>query len=431
MQVFDWVIRVELAVRPPEQEDGDELRGRASGGGRHVGAVRLVEGPDDFARVMPGDVIVCEITTPTWAPMFAVAGGLVTDEGGAALPPGDRSARGRSSGGVVYRMRHGAPPRGPDGRSGWRPGDRAGRVVRAGLAFLLDARRAVGVMQLCQELGLLGLLADEALGVDDLAARVELSPAHTSAILGALAALGLAHERSGRWHGLLSKDTLDFALRLPLLSAARVRSPIDVGDPAVAGAVYALGAELLGSIMEPAAARAAELLDHGQGSMLDLGAGACPWSRAVRARNGAVAVTAVDLPAVIEAVSRNAALDGITLVAADLFEEPLPVGPFDLVLLGNLCHLFPADVNRRLIGRAADAVRPGGTLAIVDVLADHIDDPTVALYAVDLATRAPRGGVYSAAQFGGWMQRAQIASAPPIRLDTGLGLSLMTGVKAA
>jgi pyruvate,water dikinase len=38
--------------------------------------------PDDFGRIMPGDIIVCPSSNPSWVPVFAIAGGLVTNTGG-------------------------------------------------------------------------------------------------------------------------------------------------------------------------------------------------------------------------------------------------------------------------------------------------------------------------------------------------------------
>jgi pyruvate,water dikinase len=46
------------------------------------GPVRVVLGEADFANVVTGDVIVCPVTTPGWAVLFAFAGALVTDGGG-------------------------------------------------------------------------------------------------------------------------------------------------------------------------------------------------------------------------------------------------------------------------------------------------------------------------------------------------------------
>jgi pyruvate,water dikinase len=39
-------------------------------------------GPEDFGRIEPGDIIVCPSSNPSWVPVFAIAGGLVTNSGG-------------------------------------------------------------------------------------------------------------------------------------------------------------------------------------------------------------------------------------------------------------------------------------------------------------------------------------------------------------
>jgi pyruvate,water dikinase len=39
-------------------------------------------GPDDFAQMQPGDVLVAVTTTPAWTALFAMASAVVTDIGG-------------------------------------------------------------------------------------------------------------------------------------------------------------------------------------------------------------------------------------------------------------------------------------------------------------------------------------------------------------
>lgn len=60
----------------------DELRGTGASAGVVRGPARLVLSQDDFGRVMPGDVIVCPSSNPSWVPVFTIAGGLVTNTGG-------------------------------------------------------------------------------------------------------------------------------------------------------------------------------------------------------------------------------------------------------------------------------------------------------------------------------------------------------------
>jgi rifampicin phosphotransferase len=62
--------------------EGDVIRGTAASVGKATGTARLVQGPEDFRRVEPGDVVVCTTTTPAWTPLFPSVAGLVTDTGG-------------------------------------------------------------------------------------------------------------------------------------------------------------------------------------------------------------------------------------------------------------------------------------------------------------------------------------------------------------
>ena len=62
--------------------EGDVLHGTAASSGSATGVARIVRSRDDFARVRPGDVVVCTTTTPAWTPLFGSIAGLVTDTGG-------------------------------------------------------------------------------------------------------------------------------------------------------------------------------------------------------------------------------------------------------------------------------------------------------------------------------------------------------------
>ncbi len=62
--------------------DGDVVRGVPGSSGRAVGTSRIVQGPQDFPRLQPGDVLVCPYTDPTWTPLFGIARAVVADTGG-------------------------------------------------------------------------------------------------------------------------------------------------------------------------------------------------------------------------------------------------------------------------------------------------------------------------------------------------------------
>jgi rifampicin phosphotransferase len=67
---------------PRDQGSTSELKGVGASAGVVRGPARVALGPDDFGRIEPGDVIVCPSSNPSWVPVFAIAGGLVTNTGG-------------------------------------------------------------------------------------------------------------------------------------------------------------------------------------------------------------------------------------------------------------------------------------------------------------------------------------------------------------
>jgi pyruvate,water dikinase len=58
------------------------LSGVAGSPGTHTGPVRIIRGPDDFASLRRGEVLVCTVTDPAWSVLFGVAGAVVTNGGG-------------------------------------------------------------------------------------------------------------------------------------------------------------------------------------------------------------------------------------------------------------------------------------------------------------------------------------------------------------
>jgi pyruvate,water dikinase len=65
-----------------EEQTGDILRGVGCSPGQVTATARVLDGPEDFDQMEPGDVLVADITTPAWTPLFALASGIVTNIGG-------------------------------------------------------------------------------------------------------------------------------------------------------------------------------------------------------------------------------------------------------------------------------------------------------------------------------------------------------------
>ncbi len=60
------------------------LAGTAASAGRVRGRARVLGFASEASRLAPGEVLVATATTPDWTPLFAIAGGVVTDVGGTA-----------------------------------------------------------------------------------------------------------------------------------------------------------------------------------------------------------------------------------------------------------------------------------------------------------------------------------------------------------
>ena len=74
-----------LAAWQPERDPvkpGSGMTGVAASPGVISGPVRIIAGPAEFARLRPGDVLVCQATDPAWTPLFASASAVVAETGG-------------------------------------------------------------------------------------------------------------------------------------------------------------------------------------------------------------------------------------------------------------------------------------------------------------------------------------------------------------
>lgn len=62
--------------------DGNLIRGIGASRGVARGRARVIRGLEEADRLQPGEILVCVTTAPPWTPLFAIAGGIVTDTGG-------------------------------------------------------------------------------------------------------------------------------------------------------------------------------------------------------------------------------------------------------------------------------------------------------------------------------------------------------------
>jgi pyruvate,water dikinase len=65
-----------------EQGDSNELLGVAASPGVVEGTARVILSPTELDAVQEGEVLICPITAPSWAPVFTKISAAVSDIGG-------------------------------------------------------------------------------------------------------------------------------------------------------------------------------------------------------------------------------------------------------------------------------------------------------------------------------------------------------------
>lgn len=78
-----WGITSEAVERWLGADDDDSsLKGMAGSPGVVEGTARVVRSPDQLSELQKGDILVTQVTAPSWAPVFGKIGAAVTDIGG-------------------------------------------------------------------------------------------------------------------------------------------------------------------------------------------------------------------------------------------------------------------------------------------------------------------------------------------------------------
>jgi SAM-dependent methyltransferase len=303
---------------------------------------------------------------------------------------------------------------------------------------LRDAVSTAHVLAAAAELGLIDKVTSSGpKDANELAHACATHPSMTALLLDALAALGVVRRDGAGRYGL----AIDW---LPVMKAAiRGWSQLSVvvrsGEPLMradsaqgASDLYPSLLPVLSAMFTPAARRAAQLLDGHGADVLDVGAGAATWSIALASSSPALHVTALDLPRVIATTQRAvgaANLGGrFDYLPGDMFTCELRAAGYDIVLLANVCHLFDEAHNRALLRRLRSALRPGGLVAIIDVLPsrDPAEQRSISLYALDLRLRTSSGAVHPIAAYETWTNDAGFGPVQVERLSAEPSLSLLT-----
>lgn len=278
-----------------------------------------------------------------------------------------------------------------------------------GLTVLLDALTALGL--LAKKAGTFCL----APGLDDL-----LTPD------GAHSVLAMAQHQANclrRW------AQLAFVVKTghPAPDLASVRG--EAGDlEAFIGAMHNISAPVADSVIQ-----AIKPLRFEQ--LLDIGGASGTWTMAFLRACPSGRATLFDLPPVIPMAQKRLEaagfLDRVRLVAGSYLEDELPPGA-DLAWVSAIVHQNSRAQNRELFARVWRALRPGGRIAIRDILMEpcRTRPEAGALFAVNMLVGTDQGATFTTQELSEDLTATGFTSPTVARQDPAMN-AILTALKPA
>jgi ubiquinone/menaquinone biosynthesis C-methylase UbiE len=154
-------------------------------------------------------------------------------------------------------------------------------------------------------------------------------------------------------------------------------------------------------------------------NVLDLGGGPGKYAKAFV--NRGVKTVLYDTPDTIDYVKTRfglGAVRNLTLKKGDFTNEFVKefVGEsFDIVFMGNICHIYSEKGNRKLIKQASNIMGSGGMIAIEDMVRGR--SPMAEMFAVNMLANTEDGSTYTEAQYREWLTDAGFRKIEVIDLE--------------
>ena len=285
---------------------------------------------------------------------------------------------------------------------------------------LIHSYQSGAVLAAAAELDLFSPLSQAPLTARALARRIGCDLRALTALLDALAALGILEKRDGLYSpspgvaDVLTPKGAHTGLAMAQHHANCMRNWTQIArvvktghpadrSPSIRGAEGDRAA-FIGAMDNTSAPVADAVVRRVQPlrfrQLLDIGGASGTWTLAfLRACPSATAVL-FDLPPVIPmAASRVAAAgmsDRVRLVPGDFSCDPLPAGA-DLAWVSAIVHQNSRAQNRELFGKVFSALVPGGRIAIRDMVMDETRTRPFsgALFAINMLVATEGGGTFT------------------------------------
>lgn len=268
---------------------------------------------------------------------------------------------------------------------------------------------------------------------DELASALGLDPRATRMLLIGMHALELAVKQGEAYALALGLDTLldpdaphslsNMALHMSdlmpvwaqLAGSVRSGKPVeqpektqDNGEPAGRAHFYRAMRDISRQQATGTAARLG--LASGQ-SLLDLAGGPGVYGLTFADETPGLMATVFDLPGAQpyfqEEAARHARGGEVRFIAGDYQKDDLG-GPYDVVWLSQVLHGEGPQECRRLVAKAASALKPGGVLWVQEFVVDPEEPkhPWPALFSLNMLVNTEDGQGYTAEDICGFMQAA-------------------------
>ncbi|MGI9384301.1 MAG: methyltransferase [Methyloligellaceae bacterium] len=333
-------------------------------------------------------------------------------------------------------------------------------IALAGLAPtpIIDTFHAVIVarsVMVATRLGVFEAVAAGAATAAEIAQRLDADARATEKLLNVLVAIGYLRCRAGRYtvtrlarrwllrdsphsiHDNMLLRFMEWEAIETVEDFVRSGEPLDVHDRIRDDQweTYQRGMRCLARLSAGEVARRVKLPPEPR-TMLDVGGGHGAFAVAFCRRHGRLAATVLDLPAAVEKAAPILAEEemGARVVhrAGDALTEDLGEDDWDLIFMSHLVHHFDAEANAALLSRAARALRPGGVVAILDVLRPASPDAsnqTGALLDLYFAVTS-NSGTWSGEEISGWQSDAGLRPGKSVPLRTAPGITVLTASKS-
>jgi precorrin-6B methylase 2 len=305
--------------------------------------------------------------------------------------------------------------------------------------------QGAAVLGAAADLNLFGPLAQRPRTAADLARALACDPRGLAVLTDALAALGILRKSGDLLSLAPGLDTLLVSHNRPSVLAmvqhqaaclrkwAQLSHVVKTGKQAEAmpGARGAAGDNesfilAMDNVSAPVAdAVIAAVRPQAFTTLLDVGGASGTWTLAfLRANPGARAIL-FDLPVAIPHARRRFEAAGVAarveLVAGDFYTDMLPAGA-DLAWVSAIVHQNSRGQNRALFAKVSQSLKPGGRIAIRDILMepDRVHPAAGALFAINMLVATERGGTFTFEELGEDLRTAGFTDPAVARKDDGM-----------